>query len=120
MPTHQTRTGDSVPCRNTHRCLVVLLMIMAVSCSNPGPPAATETVSELSWSRIALPESVAASSLAAAADNLLVGGRASSGGDHPVLFTVDASGTTQPVQLHPNSPYAKVADLRSEEHTSEL
>ena len=114
MLRHQTRTGDSVPRRKlTHRCLVVLLMIMALSCSNPRPPAATETVSELSWSRIALPESVAASSLAAAADNLLVGGRASSGGDHPVLFTVDASGTTQPVQVHPDSPYAKVADLGS-------
>jgi hypothetical protein len=76
MPRYQTRTGDSVlPGKPTHRCLMLLLMIMVVSCSSPGPPAATETVSEVTWSRIALPESVAASSLAAAANNLLVGGR---------------------------------------------
>ena len=42
-----------------------------------------------------------------------MGGRASTGGDHPVLFTVDASSTARPVSLHPISPYAKVADLVS-------
>jgi hypothetical protein len=60
-----------------------------------------------------LPETVAASSLATASDNLLVGGRASAGGDHPVLFTVDASTATHPVQLRSDSPYAKAADLVS-------
>jgi hypothetical protein len=91
----------------------LLLMIIFASCSNPPAPAPTETVRELSWSRIALPESVAASSLASMADELLVGGRASAGGDHPVLFVVDPSGSPHPVPLQPNSPYAKVADLVS-------
>jgi hypothetical protein len=88
-------------------------MIIVESCSGAEPPATTETARELSWSRIALPESVAASSLAAASEALLVGGRASSGGDHPVLFAVDASGSPRAVPLHPTSPYAKVADLVS-------
>jgi hypothetical protein len=74
------------------------MMIMVVSCSSPGPPAPTETVRELSRSRIALPESVAASSLASASAELLVGGRASASGDHPVLFAVDASGSTRSVR----------------------
>ena len=67
----------------------------------------------LTWSRIALPAGVEASSLTVTTAGLLVGGRASSGGDHPVLFVVNASGTDRPVPLHPNSPYAKVADLVS-------
>jgi hypothetical protein len=114
MPRHQTRIGHSAMLRKlTQLRLVLLLMIMVVGCSSPEPPAATETVRELNWNRIALPESVAASSLATTSDKLLVGGRASSGGDHPVLFTVDAAGTTRPVQLRPNSPYAKAADLVS-------
>ncbi|HEX6759113.1 MAG TPA: hypothetical protein VF086_12015 [Propionibacteriaceae bacterium] len=114
MPRHQKHTGGAtLPRKLANSCLVPLIMIMVVSCSSPGPPAPTETVRELSWSRIALPESVAASSLASAADELLVGGRASAGGDHPVLFVVDASETARPVPLQPNSPYAKAADLVS-------
>jgi hypothetical protein len=114
MPRHQTHTGDSTISRKLLQpCLVLLMMILVVSCSSAGPTAPKETVHELGWSRIALPESVAASSLATAAGNLLVGGRASTGGDHPVLFTVDASSTTRPVSLHPISPYAKVGDLVS-------
>jgi hypothetical protein len=114
MPRHQNCTSDAtLPRKLTRPSVVLLIMIMIVSCSSPGPPARMETVRELSWSRIALPESVAASSLAAASEALLVGGRASSGGDQPVLFTVDASGSTRPVPLHPTSPYAKVADLIS-------
>ncbi|HET8915701.1 MAG TPA: hypothetical protein VFM91_08360 [Propionibacteriaceae bacterium] len=113
MPTHQTHTGDStISPRLLPPCLV-LLMILIVSCSSPEPPAPRQTVQELGWSRIALPESVAASSLVAASGDLLVGGRASTGGDHPVLFSVDASSTARPVSLHPISPYAKVADLVS-------
>jgi len=70
-------------------------------------------IHELNWSRIALPAGVAASSLAVVPGGVLVGGRASAGGDHPVLFAVDASGAVRPVPLHPNSPYAKVANLVS-------
>jgi len=69
MPRHQKRTGGAtIPRKLANPCLVLLMMIMVVSCSSPGPPAPTETVRELSRSRIALPESVA---------ELLVGGRAS-------------------------------------------
>lgn len=114
MPRHQTDTSDSRISRKLRRpVLVLLMMILIVSCASPGPSAEKETVHELAWSRVALPESVAASSLAAASGRLLVGGRASTGGDHPVLFTVDASSTARPVSLHPISPYAKVADLVS-------
>jgi hypothetical protein len=78
MPRHQKRTGGAtIPRKLANPCLVLLMMIMVVSCSSPGPPAPTETVRELSRSRIALPESVAASSLASASAELLVGGRAS-------------------------------------------
>jgi hypothetical protein len=109
-----TRTGD--PTRSRRLAVLgtaALLMIIFASCSKPPAPAPTETVRELSWSRIALPESVAASSLASMADQLLIGGRASAGGDHPVLFVVDPSGSPRPVPLQPNSPYAKVADMVS-------
>ena len=88
-------------------------MIILGGCSAPRPPAPTETVRQLSWSRISLPDSVAASSLSTTTGELLVGGRATAGGDHPVLFVVNASGTASPVPLHPNSPYAKVADMVS-------
>jgi hypothetical protein len=113
MPRHQTRTGDVTRTQRLASLGAALLMIIVGGCSSAGPPAPTETVRELSWSRIPLPESVAASSLADASEALLVGGRASSGGDHPVLFVVDASGSPRAVPLHPTSPYAKVADLVS-------
>ena len=114
MRRHQTQTGDATTSRRlTSLAAAVLLMIIVASCSNAEPPAPTDTVRELSWSRIALPESVAASTLAPASEALLVGGRASSGKDHPVLFVVDASASTRSVPLHPMSPYAKVADLVS-------
>jgi len=109
-----TRTGDAARFRRLAvPGVAALLMIIFASCSDLPAPAPTETVRELSWSRIALPESVAASALASMADELLVGGRASAGGDHPVLFVVDPSGSPHPVRLQPNSPYAKVADLVS-------
>jgi hypothetical protein len=99
MPRHQKRTGGAtIPRKLANPCLVLLMMIMVVSCSSPGPPAPTETVRELSRSRIALPESIAASSLASASAELLVGGRASASGDHPVLFAVDTSGSTRSVR----------------------
>jgi hypothetical protein len=93
--------------------LALLVMIILANCSDAQPPAPTQTVRELSWSQIALPKSVAASSLTSMADDLLVGGRASAGGDHPVLLVVDPAGSARPVPLQPNSPYAKVADLIS-------
>jgi hypothetical protein len=109
-----TRTGDAPNSRRLALLAVALLvMIIFASCSNAQPPVPTETVRELSWSRITLPESVAASSLTSMADELLVGGRASAGGDHPVFLVVDLSGSARPVPLQPNSPYAKVADLVS-------
>ena len=114
MPRHQTRTGDATTTRRLGSLgVAALLMIIVGSCSSARPQAPTETVGELSWSRIALPESVAASSLAAAPEALLVGGRASSDGVHPVLFVVEASGSPRAVPLHPTSPYAKEADLVS-------
>ena len=114
MPRHLTRTGDATTTRGVASLWAALLMmIMVASCSDAGPPAPPETARELSWSRIALPESVAASSLAPASEALLVAGRASSGRGHPALFAVDASGNTHAVALHPTSPYAKVADLVS-------
>jgi hypothetical protein len=88
------------------------VMIISGSCSSPRQ-SAPKTVRDLSWTRIALPESVAASSLSASGGELLIGGRASAGGDHPVLFVVDPSGAAVQVPLQPNSPYAKVADLVS-------
>src|SRR4029453_14961466 len=104
MPRHQTHTGDSTISRKPRLCLGLLMMILVVSCSSPAPPAPQETVHELGWTRIALPETAAASSLVPASGHLLVGGRASAGGDHPVLFTVDASGATRPVLFHPLRP----------------
>ena len=114
MPRDLTRTGDATMTRGMALLWAALLMmIMVASCSDAGPPAPPEKARELSWSRIALPESVAASSLAQASEAVLVAGRASSGRGHPALFAVDASGNTRPVALHPTSPYAKVADLVS-------
>jgi hypothetical protein len=109
-----TRTGDAPNSRRLAlQGVALLVMIVFASCSNAQPPVPTETVRELSWSRITLPESLAASSLTSMAHQLLVGGRASAGGDHPMLVVVDPSGSVRPVRLQPNSPYAKVADLVS-------
>jgi hypothetical protein len=114
MPRHQTRTGHATTTRGLASLWAALLiMIMVASCSDTGTPPPTETVRELSWSRITLPESVVASSLAPTSEALLVGGHASSDGTHPVLLVVDASGLAHAVLLHPTSPYAKVADLVS-------
>jgi hypothetical protein len=114
MPRLPTRSGDAATAiRLGSLGVALLLMIIFASCSTPQPPRPTETVREQTWSRIALPDSVAASSLSTRANELLVGGLASSGGDHPVLFVVDSSSTARPVSLQPNSPYAKVADLMS-------
>jgi hypothetical protein len=109
-----TRIGDATTLRRlAFLAVAMLLVIIFGSCSGPQAPAPAETVRELSWSRIPLPDSVAASSLMPQADELLVGGRASAGGDHPVMLVVDRTGTARSVPLQPNSPYAKVADLVS-------
>jgi hypothetical protein len=109
-----TRTGDATTLRRlAFLGVAMLVMIILGSCSGPQAPAPAETVRERNWSRIPLPDSVAASSLMPQADELLVGGRASAGGDHPVMFVVDQTGTARLVPLQPNSPYAKVADLVS-------
>ena len=85
MPRHQTRTGDATTTRRLGSLgVAALLMIIVGSCSSAGSQAPTETVRELSWSRIALPESVAASSLAAALGSIAgrrarIIGRSSSG-----------------------------------------
>lgn len=114
MPRHQTRTGHATTTRGLASLgAALLMMIMVASCSDAGPPTPRETTHELSWSRIALPESVVASSLAPTSEALLMGGHASSDRGHPVLFAVDAAGNTRPVRLQPTSPYAKVADLVS-------
>jgi hypothetical protein len=110
-----TRTGDATTLRRPAFLSVALLLMIIVfgSCSGPQAPAPTETVRELNWTQIPLPDSAAASSLTPRVDELLVGGLASAGGDRPVLFDVDQTGTARPVPLQPNSPYAKVADLVS-------
>jgi hypothetical protein len=109
-----TRTGDATTLRRlAFLAVAMLLMIIFGSCSGPQAPAPAETVRELNWSRIPLPGSVAASSLTTEANELLVGGLATSGGDHPVFFVLDSTGIAHPVPLQPNSPYAKVADLMS-------
>lgn len=114
MPRHQMRTsGAFAPPKLALLVGPLLLMIIFVSCSTSRPPTPTETARELAWNRIALPESVAASSLTTTNGELLVGGRASKGGDHPVLVAVDASGAARRVPVHPNTPYGKVADLVS-------
>jgi hypothetical protein len=104
------RNGDTTTPLRMVIVGLTLLLTIAAGCS---VPAAHEDVRDLTWSPIPLPAGVAASSLAVTPGGLLVGGRGSSGGDHPVLFVVDQSGTVRPVPVHPNSPYAKVADLVS-------
>ena len=91
--------------------LAVAAMLVVSGCRQPAPP--TPPVEELAWTRITLAEDIAPSSLAPAGSSLLVGGRGSVGGNHPVLFHVGATGVVRPVPLRPNSPYAKVADLSS-------
>jgi len=86
-------------------------MLVVTGCSQPEP--ATPLVEDLAWTRITLAEDIAPSSLAPAGSSLLVGGRVSMGGNHPVLFHVGATGVVRPVPLRPTSPYAKVADLSS-------
>src|SRR3712207_1904064 len=92
--------------------IFTLLGLMTVAaCSGVNRPA--ESPSALAWTPVDLPESMNPRSLAVSGADLLVGGRSSVGGDHPVLAVLAGNGTVRPVPLRPNSPYAKVADLVS-------
>ena len=91
--------------------LVVGALLVVTGCSQPEPPS--PPVEELAWTRITVAEDIAPSSLAPAGSSLLVGGRGSMGGSHPVLLHVGVTGVVRPVPLRPTSPYAKVADLSS-------
>ena len=86
-------------------------MFVVTGCRQPAPP--TPPIEGLAWTRIALAEGTAPSSLASAGTSLLVGGRSAVKGNHPVLFQIGATGVVRPIPLRPNSPYAKVADLSS-------
>jgi len=92
--------------------VAVVTMFVVTGCREPAPPT-TPHVAELTWTRIALAEGIAPSSLASAGPSLLVGGRSSVPGNHPVLFQIGATGVVRAIPLRPTSPYAKVADLSS-------
>ena len=81
-----------------------MLVIIASGCSRL---AGAQQVHNLTWSRIALPAGVRSVLVGRHNSRVAGRGRASSGGDHPVLFVVDASGAVRPVPLHPHSPYAE-------------
>ena len=89
--------------------LVGLLLIAACS-ATPTPTASNRT---LDWAAVPLPDGLHPSSLAVAGAALLVGGRSTTGGEHPGLVSVAADGTVTPLALRPRSPYAKTADLAS-------
>ena len=92
--------------------ILTLLGLMAVAaCSGADRPA--DSPPTLAWTPVELPESMNPRSLAMAGPDLLVGGRSTVGGDHPVLAALAGSGAARSVPLEPNSPYAKVADLVS-------
>jgi hypothetical protein len=94
------------------RAFLTLLGLLAVAaCGGVDRPA--ESPPALQWTAVDLPESMNPRSLAISGPDLLIGGRSSVGGDHPVLAAVAGDGAARPVPLKPNSPYAKVADLVS-------
>ena len=91
--------------------LTSLGLIVLAACGTvdrpPNPPAT------LDWTSVELPDSMNPRSLAFSGEDLLVGGRSTVGGDHPVLAAVAENSSARSVPLAPNSPYAKVADLVS-------
>src|SRR3712207_6092834 len=92
--------------------IITLLGLMTVvACGGADRPAGS--ASTLAWASVDLPESMNPRSLAISGADLLVGGRTSIGGDHPVLASLAGNGAVRSVPLKPNSPYAKVADLVS-------
>lgn len=89
---------------------------MLAACSAPGPrdvPDAPPAPEPLAWVQVPLPAGSVASSLTSTGVGLLVGGRGSAGGWHPVLLAVGADDRVRAVPLRPHSPYAEVADLVS-------
>ena len=95
------------------RLVLALVGLLVVAACTPGAPPSTDVTRTLDWSAIELPDGLNPSSLAVAGETLLVGGRSTTGGEHPGLIRVAADGTVTPLALKPNSPYAKVADLSS-------
>jgi hypothetical protein len=95
------------------RAILTLLGLLAVAaCGGVDRPAESSTPA-LEWIAVDLPESMNPRSLAISGPDLLIGGRSSVGGDHPVLAAVAGNGAARSVPLKPNSPYAQVADLVS-------
>jgi hypothetical protein len=91
--------------------MALVALLVSTACTvTPEPTAVSRT---LEWSAVALPDGLNPSSLAVAGDTVLVGGRSTTGGEHPGLANVAADGTVTPLALKPNSPYAKIADLAS-------
>jgi hypothetical protein len=94
------------------RTIFTLLGLMTVAaCGGVDRPA--ESPSTPAWTPVDLPESMNPRSLAISGADLLVGGRSSVGGDHPVLAVLAGNGGVRSVPLKASSPYAKVADLVS-------
>ena len=88
-----------------------MVALLVTACRPSGPP--TDEPAGLDWVQVPLPPAMTASSLAATATGVLVGGRGADGGPHPVLLRVDGTGVPRPVVLRPHSPYAEVAELVS-------
>jgi hypothetical protein len=95
------------------RLILALVGLVVVAACTPSPTPATDSTRTLDWSAVELPNGLNPSALAVAGDALLVGGRSTTGGEHPGLVTVAADGTVTPLALKPTSPYAKVAELSS-------
>ncbi len=100
---------------------------LLAGCTTAAPPptntSATGTVSPAGgWTRVELPDGVRAASLAAAGDQVLVGGFAGSGAAGggqtpddavPSLLVVRSVAVEGSFQLRPAEPYAEVATLES-------
>ena len=90
---------------------MLLALIAVAACGGIDRPADVPTT--LEWTPVALPESMNPRSLAISGPDVMVGGRSSTDGNHPVLAAVAGDGAARSVPLKPKSPYAKVADLVS-------
>jgi hypothetical protein len=97
--------------RRPRPILTLLGLLMVAACGGIDRPA--EPPATLEWALMDLPQTMSPRSLALAGQGLLVGGRSSVGGDHPVLAAVAGDGTARTVRLRPRTPYAKKADLVS-------
>jgi hypothetical protein len=92
--------------------ILTLLGLIAVAACG-GIDRSSDAPAALEWAPVALPESMNPRSLAISGPEVLVGGRSSIGGNHPMMAAVAGDGAARSVPLKPNSPYAKVADLVS-------